>query len=216
MTDTPKNPNQKPKRSLEDRSPQDIQLQVGAKKTKGHLDSTPVKMTDLNGQGEQGEIIPAWGLQILTTLKNLDKLDNIVETLDKLDKFNESHKAMTESMNATSDQVTKMAESVTKNEHDLFKIQTRCNDLERQCRYNEMEMARLKKEVIWQEATIKKTNLLFAGISEDEDAKLGGVLGAVHKVLVDNMGIDLDNVNIVECYRLGAPRQKSTTFKGKP
>jgi ribA/ribD-fused uncharacterized protein len=76
-------------------------------------------------------------------------------------------------------------------------------------------MKRTKSDLTWQEAQIKKSNLVFSGVSEINDGMPGGCINSLRNVIENELGMAMEEINMLACYRLGAPN-KSLTPQMKP
>jgi ribA/ribD-fused uncharacterized protein len=99
---------------------------------------------------------------------------------------------------------------------ELLENEIRRNNLERQCRYQEMELKKAQSQLTWQEGMLKRTNLILTGVYESRDTQVGGCINSVHWVLDQKMGIPPDQVCIVGCYRMGIPPQKYKPGQSQP
>ena len=95
----------------------------------------------------------------------------------------------------------------------MKKVDIRCTELERRCAYLDKELDRVTNDNIRLETLTKKTNLLMAGIPENDDKVQNGCLGALWWVLENKMGLKKDDVEIVHCYRVGAPPHGQTNTR---
>jgi hypothetical protein len=160
MCDTPTTQSKSTKRK--DISPLAEYFQVEKKERLDQLEQNDIPAYNMEG-GNQGGTPPDWAW-MMGQLKKMDNIDKLVGMEETLNKLATTQTTMETALTHQGTEITKLEEANTKMAGDIFRLETRCNDLERQCTYTESELTRVKKDVTWQEAIIKKTNLVISGV----------------------------------------------------
>jgi hypothetical protein len=99
-------------------------------------------------------------------------------------------------------------------ENEILKSEARFCALERKYAYITRELKNERAINTANEATLRRTNLVFSGIEEIEDEKEGGCIGSIGRVLTQDLGLTPGSLIINTCYRLG-PITNKTQVKGK-
>jgi hypothetical protein len=155
------------------------------------------------------EVIPGnVAADILMRLKKLDGLDEKLAKLDKLDKIAEDLTTLTgmeESLNKLTTSVTNLETENQRLQQKMTKVETRCTSLENKCMGLNKEITKLKSENVWQEASLKKNNLILSGVEESAAERDRGVIHSVNRVLGFYMRLEENEVTVAQCYRIGPP-----------